>query len=147
MCEWIQLVIFRLVATIRLFHVLLEHADSELACIHRRRNLWYKMSKRPNMVKVPVREDDTANTVFAFFKIGNIRCYVIDAGISAPWKRKPISTISCVIVILDSHHVLADATISNNCTRGLWLDWQAQGTRVTGNLFHDNALPNDFEAG
>ena len=35
----------------------------------------------------------------------------------------------------------------HNCTRGLWLDWQAQGTRVTGNLFHDNALPNDFEAG
>lgn len=29
----------------------------------------------------------------------------------------------------------------HHCTRGLWLDWQAQGTRVTGNLFHDNALP------
>ena len=23
--------------------------------------------------------------------------------------------------------------------RGLWLDWMAQGTRVTGNLFHDNS--------
>ena len=22
---------------------------------------------------------------------------------------------------------------------GLWLDWMAQGTRVSGNLFHDNA--------
>ncbi len=30
----------------------------------------------------------------------------------------------------------------HHCTRGLWLDWQAQGTRVTGNLFHDNTLPN-----
>lgn len=29
----------------------------------------------------------------------------------------------------------------NHCTRGLWLDWQAQGTRVTGNLFHDNVPP------
>lgn len=32
----------------------------------------------------------------------------------------------------------------HNCTRGLWLDWQAQGTRVTQNLFHDNTLPFDF---
>lgn len=31
----------------------------------------------------------------------------------------------------------------HHCTRGLWLDWQAQGTRVTQNLFHDNALPYD----
>ena len=30
----------------------------------------------------------------------------------------------------------------HHCTRGLWLDWQAQGTRVTRNLFHDNTLPS-----
>ena len=30
----------------------------------------------------------------------------------------------------------------HHCTRGIWLDWQAQGTRVTQNLFHHNALPN-----
>lgn len=38
----------------------------------------------------------------------------------------------------------------HHCTRGIWLDWQAQGTRVTGNVFHDNCLPNmedDFEIG
>ena len=29
----------------------------------------------------------------------------------------------------------------HNCTRGLWLDWQAQGTRVSQNLFHDNVAP------
>ncbi|MDC7286740.1 right-handed parallel beta-helix repeat-containing protein [Blautia schinkii] len=29
----------------------------------------------------------------------------------------------------------------HHCTRGLWLDWQAQGTRVTKNLFHDNFPP------
>ena len=28
----------------------------------------------------------------------------------------------------------------HHCTRGLWLDWQAQGTRVTQNLFHDNSF-------
>ena len=26
----------------------------------------------------------------------------------------------------------------HHCTRGMWLDWQAQGTRVTQNLFHHN---------
>lgn len=29
----------------------------------------------------------------------------------------------------------------HNCTRGIWLDWQAQGTRVSQNLFHDNTVP------
>ena len=29
----------------------------------------------------------------------------------------------------------------HHCTRGLWLDWQAQGTRVTQNFFHHNTLP------
>ena len=31
----------------------------------------------------------------------------------------------------------------HHCTRGIWLDWQAQGTRVTSNLFHDNCLAID----
>lgn len=42
-------------------------------------------------------------------------------------------------------HAAIDVTIQRNhfhhCTRGLWLDWQAQGTRVTQNLFHDNTPP------
>ncbi len=41
-------------------------------------------------------------------------------------------------------HAAIDVIIRGNhfhhCTRGLWLDWQAQGTRVTGNLFHDNTF-------
>ncbi len=45
-------------------------------------------------------------------------------------------------------HAAIDVIIKNNhfhhCTRGLWLDWQAQGTRVTGNLFHHNTLPYDY---
>ena len=39
-------------------------------------------------------------------------------------------------------HGAIDVQISRNhiyrTCRGLWLDWMAQGTRVTGNLFHDN---------
>lgn len=39
-------------------------------------------------------------------------------------------------------HAAIDTTIGHNhvyrCCLGLWLDWMAQGTRVTGNLFHDN---------
>ena len=47
-------------------------------------------------------------------------------------------------------HAAIDVIIRRNhfhhCTRGLWLDWQAQGTRVTQNLFHDNTLPFDGNA-
>ena len=42
-------------------------------------------------------------------------------------------------------HAAIDVIIRRNhfhhCTRGLWLDWQAQGTRVSANLFHDNVPP------
>lgn len=54
-------------------------------------------------------------------------------------------------------HAAIDVVVRNNhihhCTRGIWLDWQAQGTRVTSNLFHDNMMPegnsidNPFEIG
>ncbi|MGI6018633.1 MAG: right-handed parallel beta-helix repeat-containing protein [Marvinbryantia sp.] len=47
-------------------------------------------------------------------------------------------------------HAAIDVIIRRNhfhhCTRGLWLDWQAQGTRVTQNLFHDNTLPFEENA-
>jgi hypothetical protein len=40
-------------------------------------------------------------------------------------------------------HGAIDTEISNNhiysTNRGIWLDWMAQGTRVTGNLLHDNS--------
>ncbi|MFA6543811.1 MAG: right-handed parallel beta-helix repeat-containing protein [Limisphaerales bacterium] len=45
-------------------------------------------------------------------------------------------------------HAAIDTEISRNhiyrTTRGLWLDWMAQGTRVTRNLFHDNAREDLF---
>lgn len=40
-------------------------------------------------------------------------------------------------------HAAIDTVIKNNnihtCNLGIWLDWQAQGARITGNLFYDNA--------
>ena len=44
---------------------------------------------------------------------------------------------AAIDVIIRRNHI-------HNCTRGIWLDWQAQGTRVTGNVFHHNCLPFDF---
>ncbi len=42
-------------------------------------------------------------------------------------------------------HAAIDTIIRRNhidhCTRGIWLDWQAQGSRVTQNLMHDNVPP------
>lgn len=45
-------------------------------------------------------------------------------------------------------HAAIDVEISRNhiyrTCRGLWLDWMAQGTRVSGNLFHENASEDLF---
>ncbi|NOR76286.1 MAG: right-handed parallel beta-helix repeat-containing protein [Draconibacterium sp.] len=45
-------------------------------------------------------------------------------------------------------HASIDMIIKNNrlanCGRGLWLDWMAQGTRVTGNLFYNNTTDDIF---
>ncbi len=32
----------------------------------------------------------------------------------------------------------------HNCGRGLWLDWMAQGTQVSGNLFYENSTDDIF---
>ena len=45
-------------------------------------------------------------------------------------------------------HAAIDAEISRNhiyrTCRGIWLDWMAQGTRVTRNLLHDNTASEDL---
>ena len=45
-------------------------------------------------------------------------------------------------------HAAIDSVIAHNhiyrTCLGLWLDWMAQGTRVSGNLFHDNASNDLF---
>lgn len=39
-------------------------------------------------------------------------------------------------------HAALDTVIANNnihdCSLGMWMDWQTQGTRITRNVFHDN---------
>ena len=43
-------------------------------------------------------------------------------------------------------HAAIDVTIRRNhihhCTMGIWTDWEAQGTRITQNLLHDNQMPS-----
>ena len=34
--------------------------------------------------------------------------------------------------------------VIHDCTRGMWLDWQAQGTRVTQNIFYNNTVPKEY---
>jgi len=38
---------------------------------------------------------------------------------------------AAVDVVIENNHI-------HNCTLGIWLDWQAQGTRVTRNVLHQN---------
>lgn len=44
-------------------------------------------------------------------------------------------------------HAAIDVTIKRNhfhhCTMGIWCDWEAQGTRISQNLFHDNNAPSE----
>lgn len=44
-------------------------------------------------------------------------------------------------------HAAIDVTMKRNhihhTTMGIWCDWQAQGTRITQNLFHDNMSPDE----
>ena len=43
-------------------------------------------------------------------------------------------------------HAAIDVTMRRNhihhCTMGIWTDWEAQGTRITQNLLHDNQRPD-----
>ena len=48
-------------------------------------------------------------------------------------------------------HAAIDVTIRRNhihhCIEGVWLDWEAQGARVSQNLFHDNMRPEGVQQG
>ena len=48
-------------------------------------------------------------------------------------------------------HAAIDVTMRRNhihhCTMGIWCDWQAQGTRITCNLLHDNEIPASVQRG
>ncbi len=42
---------------------------------------------------------------------------------------------AAIDVIMRRNHI-------HHCTMGIWTDWEAQGTRITGNLLHDNQRPS-----
>ncbi len=46
-------------------------------------------------------------------------------------------------------HAAIDVTIRRNhihhCIMGVWCDWQAQGTRISGNFMHDNHRPEGID--
>lgn len=42
---------------------------------------------------------------------------------------------AAIDVIMRRNHI-------HHCTMGIWTDWEAQGTRITGNLLHDNQKPD-----
>jgi alpha-N-arabinofuranosidase len=46
---------------------------------------------------------------------------------------------SAGIKLLGSQDVLISGNNIYRCNRGIWLDWMAQGVRVSGNLLYDNA--------
>ena len=41
---------------------------------------------------------------------------------------------AAIDVIMRRNHI-------HHCTMGIWCDWEAQGTRLTQNLLHDNQRP------
>ena len=45
---------------------------------------------------------------------------------------------AAIDVIMRRNHI-------HHCTMGIWCDWEAQGTRITGNLLHDNQIPSFAE--
>ncbi len=59
------------------------------------------------------------------------RCEIHDCG-----QTGIVGHLGGVFSVIEDNHI-------HHCTRGMWLDWQAQGTRVTQNFFHDNTLPFD----
>lgn len=42
---------------------------------------------------------------------------------------------AAIDVVMRKNHI-------HNCTMGIWCDWQAQGTRISSNLLHDNQAPD-----
>lgn len=45
---------------------------------------------------------------------------------------------AAIDVIIRRNHI-------HNCTMGIWCDWEAQGTRISQNLFHHNYAPEGVE--
>lgn len=94
------------------------------------------------------------------------RCHIHDCG-----QTGIVGRMGCVFSVIEDNHIhhinnmqqLTGAEVAgikfhaaidvifrrnhiHHCTMGIWTDWQAQGTRITQNLLHDNFTP-DFLTG
>ncbi len=71
--------------------------------------------------------------------LGGIGCRIMENHIHDVFRDRPFAGHEMAGIKL---HAALDTQLERNwihdCCRGIWLDWQAQGTRVTGNWFHDN---------
>jgi len=71
--------------------------------------------------------------------LGGIGCVIQGNHISHVFQDRPFAGHEMSGIKL---HAALDTVIDGNrihdCCRGIWLDWQAQGTRVTGNVFWKN---------
>lgn len=89
------------------------------------------------------------------------RCHIHDCG-----QAGIVGRMGCVFSVIEDNHIhhinnmqqLTGAEVAgikfhaaidvifrrnhiHHCTMGIWTDWQAQGTRITQNLLHDNFIP------
>ncbi|MHC4212064.1 MAG: right-handed parallel beta-helix repeat-containing protein [Planctomycetota bacterium] len=77
--------------------------------------------------------------------MGAAFCQVTNNHIYDIWTKRQFSGFEIGGI---KFHAAIDTLISNNRVhntgRGIWIDWMAQGTRVTGNLCYDNSLYDFF---
>ncbi len=77
----------------------------------------YKVAEGTDMVQVTMSEYMTADLVFVFLQIGDIRRDVVDAGIVSTRKQKSHVDDDDFVVILDCHHVFADTHLAQPADR------------------------------
>ena len=61
---------------------------------------------------------------------------ISDCNTQRIWSGEEMAGIkfhAAIDVVIADNHIHHNGSVS-----GIWLDWMAQGTRITGNLFHDN---------
>ncbi|NLW89468.1 MAG: right-handed parallel beta-helix repeat-containing protein [Clostridiaceae bacterium] len=77
--------------------------------------------------------------------LGAIFCEIYDNHIYAIHTRRMFGGAEIGGIKL---HAAIDTVIRNNhvhnCDRGFWMDWQAQGTRITRNLMYDNDIEDIY---
>ncbi len=68
---------------------------------------------------------------------GNIICEINQRGLFDGAEQAGIKFHGAIDALVSHNHI-------HHAMRGIWLDWMTQGTRVTGNLLHDNGPREDL---